>query len=53
MNLNYKIPNVISLKDLRNQNPMKYGKLIKQLTNSSKKHSWEFGISKHIKRSFS
>jgi hypothetical protein len=31
MNLNYKIPNVISLKDLRNQNPMKYGKLIKQL----------------------
>jgi hypothetical protein len=31
MNLNYKIPNVISLKELRNQSPMKYGKLIKQL----------------------
>jgi len=31
MNLNYKIPNVISLKDLRNQSPVKYGKLIKQL----------------------
>lgn len=31
MNLKVKIPNVISLKDLRNQSPIKYGKLIKQL----------------------
>lgn len=31
MNLKVKIPNVISLRELRNQSPIKYGKLIKQL----------------------
>ena len=31
MNLEYKIPNVISWNELRNQCPVKYGKLITQL----------------------
>jgi hypothetical protein len=34
MNLKVKIPNVISLRELRNQSPFKYGKLIKQLNNN-------------------
>ena len=31
MNLNYKIPNVISWNELRKQSPVIYGKLITQL----------------------